>query len=100
MAPASDAVPNLSLQDHRRRLDLTQEQVAEALVTLAWEHHGVRVGADGQMVSKWERGDKRPSRMYRGGVPLMVEKQAGAGSWAGMLCGRGDSLVDHLLMGL
>jgi hypothetical protein len=35
-----------------------------------------------------------------GGVPLMVEKQAGAGSWAGMLCGRGDSLVDHLLMGL
>jgi transcriptional regulator with XRE-family HTH domain len=65
MATASDAVPNHSLQGHRRRLDLTQEQVAEALITLAWEHHGVRVGADGQMVSKWERGEKRPSRMYR-----------------------------------
>jgi transcriptional regulator with XRE-family HTH domain len=65
MAPASDAVPNFSLQGHRRRLDLTQEQVAEELVRLAWEHHGVRVGADGQMVSKWERGEKRPSRLYR-----------------------------------
>jgi transcriptional regulator with XRE-family HTH domain len=65
MAPGSDAVPNFSLQGHRRRLDLTQEQVAEELVRLAWEHHGVRVGADGQMVSKWERGEKRPSRLYR-----------------------------------
>jgi hypothetical protein len=25
----------------------------------------VRVGVDGQMVSKWERGEKRPSRFYR-----------------------------------
>ena len=65
MAPTSDAAPNFSLQAHRHRLDLTQEQVAEELVTLAWEHYGVRVGADGQMVSKWERGEKRPSRMYR-----------------------------------
>jgi transcriptional regulator with XRE-family HTH domain len=65
MARVSDAIPNLRLQEHRRRLDLTQEQVAEELGRLAWEHFGVRVGVDGQMVSKWERGEKRPSRFYR-----------------------------------
>jgi transcriptional regulator with XRE-family HTH domain len=65
MAPDSDAIPNLRLQDYRRRLDLTQEQVADELRRLAWEHFGVRVGVDGQMVSKWERGEKRPSRFYR-----------------------------------
>ena len=65
MAPDSDAIPNLRLQDYRRRLDLTQEQVADELRRLAWEHFGVRVGVDGQMVSKWERGEKRPIRFYR-----------------------------------
>jgi transcriptional regulator with XRE-family HTH domain len=65
MADGADAIPNLRLQDYRRRLDLTQEQVAEELARLAWEHFGVRVGVDGQMVSKWERGEKRPSRFYR-----------------------------------
>jgi transcriptional regulator with XRE-family HTH domain len=65
MAPVSDAIPNLRLQDYRRRLDLTQEQVAEELGRLAWTHFGVRVGVDAQMVSKWERGEKRPSRFYR-----------------------------------
>ena len=57
MARDSDAIPNLRLQDYRRRLDLTQDQVADELRRLAWEHFGVRVGVDGQMVSKWERGE-------------------------------------------
>ena len=65
MALVSDAIPNLRLQDYRRRLDLTQEQVAEELARLAWQHFGARVGVDAQMVSKWERGEKRPSRFYR-----------------------------------
>jgi transcriptional regulator with XRE-family HTH domain len=65
MALVSDAIPTLRLQDYRHRLDLTQEQVAEELARLAWQHFGVRVGVDAQMVSKWERGEKRPSRFYR-----------------------------------
>jgi transcriptional regulator with XRE-family HTH domain len=65
MARVSDAIPNLRLQHYRHRLGLTQEQVAEELGRLAWEHFGVRVGVDAQMVSKWERGEKRPSRFYR-----------------------------------
>jgi DNA-binding XRE family transcriptional regulator len=35
MARVSDAIPNLKLQEHRRRLDLTQEQVADELRRLA-----------------------------------------------------------------
>jgi transcriptional regulator with XRE-family HTH domain len=80
MARDSDAIPNLRLQDYRRRLDLTQEQVADELRRLAWEHFGVRVGVDGQMVSKWERGEKRPSRFYRQLLCLlysMTEEQLG-----------------------
>jgi transcriptional regulator with XRE-family HTH domain len=80
MARDSDAIPNLRLQDYRRRLDLTQDQVADELRRLAWEHFGVRVGVDGQMVSKWERGEKRPSRFYRQLLCLlysMTEEQLG-----------------------
>jgi DNA-binding transcriptional regulator YiaG len=58
-------VPNIRLQQHRARLDLTQEAVAEELARLAWVHHGVRVGINADMVGKWERGEKRPSKLYR-----------------------------------
>jgi tetratricopeptide (TPR) repeat protein len=44
---------------------LTQEDVAEELARLAWVHHGVRVGINADMVGKWERGEKRPSKLYR-----------------------------------
>jgi transcriptional regulator with XRE-family HTH domain len=84
MARDSDAIPNLRLQDYRRRLDLTQDQVADELRRLAWEHFGVRVGVDGQMVSKWERGEKRPSRFYRQLLCLLyttTEEQLASASW-------------------
>src|SRR4029453_14571165 len=48
---------------HRRRL--TQEQVAEQVAVIAWECFAVRVGVDARMGSKWERGEKRPSRLYQ-----------------------------------
>jgi DNA-binding transcriptional regulator YiaG len=85
MARDSDAIPNLRLQDYRRRLDLTQDQVADELRRLAWEHFGVRVGVDGQMVSKWERGEKRPSRFYRQLLCLLCtappRSSSAFGSW-------------------
>jgi transcriptional regulator with XRE-family HTH domain len=46
-------------------LRLTQEQVAEQVALIAWERFAVRVGVDARMVSKWERGEKRPSRLYQ-----------------------------------
>ncbi len=65
MAPVRAYVPNLRLQEHRTRLDLTQEAVAEELARLAWVHYGMRVGVNADMVGKWERGEKRPSKLYR-----------------------------------
>jgi tetratricopeptide (TPR) repeat protein len=65
MAPVRAYVPNLRLQEHRARLDLTQEAVAEELARLAWVHYGMRVGVNADMVGNWERGEKRPSKLYR-----------------------------------
>lgn len=53
------------LRDYRERRGLTQQQVAEELMRLAWLRNGQRVGVNADMVSKWERGEKRPSPMYR-----------------------------------
>jgi hypothetical protein len=46
MAPVRAYVLNLRLQEHRMRLDLTQEAVAEELARLAWVHYGMRVGVN------------------------------------------------------
>src|SRR5688572_19091967 len=65
MAPIRAYAPSLRLQAHRTRLDLTQEAVAEELARLAWVHYEMRVGVNADMVGKWERGEKRPSKLYR-----------------------------------
>jgi transcriptional regulator with XRE-family HTH domain len=65
MRPARTYVPNVGLREHRLRLNLTLEEVAEALTALAWERFAVRVGVNAGMVGKWERGEKRPSRFYQ-----------------------------------
>jgi transcriptional regulator with XRE-family HTH domain len=65
MGPARIYVPNVQLREHRLRLNLTLEEVAEALTALAWERFAVRVGVNAGMVGKWERGEKRPSRFYQ-----------------------------------
>src|SRR6266540_6095613 len=65
MPPAQAYTPNLRLQQHRARLNLSQEEVAEELAKLAWVHYETRVGVNADMVGKWERGEKRPSKLYR-----------------------------------
>jgi transcriptional regulator with XRE-family HTH domain len=65
MRAARIYVPNVQLREHRLRLNLTLEEVAEALIALAWERFAVRVGVNAGMVGKWERGEKRPSRFYQ-----------------------------------
>jgi transcriptional regulator with XRE-family HTH domain len=52
------------LRAHRMRLELTQHDIAEGLERLAWAKDRRRVGVNADMVSKWERGLKRPSRFY------------------------------------
>lgn len=55
----------LRLREHRERLGLTQAEVAERLVQMAWARERVHVGVNPDMVSKWERGLKRPSKLYQ-----------------------------------
>jgi transcriptional regulator with XRE-family HTH domain len=65
MRAARIYVPNVQLREHRLRLNLTLEEVAEALIALAWDRFAVHVGVNAGMVGKWERGEKRPSRFYQ-----------------------------------
>jgi tetratricopeptide (TPR) repeat protein len=65
MAPGQAYTPNLRLRQHRTRLNLSQEEVAEELAKLAWVENEIRVGINADMVGKWERGEKRPSKLYR-----------------------------------
>jgi transcriptional regulator with XRE-family HTH domain len=53
------------LRERRIARMFTQAQVAERLEQLAWLEHRRRVGINADMVSKWERGLKRPSPFYR-----------------------------------
>jgi tetratricopeptide (TPR) repeat protein len=63
MAPVWAYVPNL--RQHRALLSLTLEEVAAELGRLAWAHYGAHVGVNADMVGKWERGEKRPSKLYQ-----------------------------------
>jgi len=57
-------LPIVRLREHRERLGLTQSELAERLVQMAWARDRIRVGANSDMVSKWERGLKQPSKLY------------------------------------
>ncbi len=62
---AGPGIFQLRLREFRERRGLTQQEVADELTKLAWSRDHQRVGVNADMVSKWERGEKRPSRMYR-----------------------------------
>lgn len=53
------------LRELREERGWTQHDVAEQLGRLAWLEYRKHVGVNADMVAKWERGDKRPSPMYR-----------------------------------
>ena len=53
------------LRECREDQGWTQQETAEQLARLAWLRHRERVGVNADMIAKWERGDKRPSRRYR-----------------------------------
>ena len=61
------------LRELRETRGLTQQEVAEGLARLAWAHDHCAVGVNADMVSKWERADKQPSRLYRRLLCLFFE---------------------------
>ena len=52
------------LRGLRESRGLTQQELAEAVGRLAWAQNERGVGVNADMISKWERGVKWPSRMY------------------------------------
>lgn len=71
------AMQNGQLRRARELRGLTQADVAERLADLAWCRDRTRVGVGADMVSKWERGEKRPQRVYRELLCLLYEAQPG-----------------------
>jgi transcriptional regulator with XRE-family HTH domain len=53
------------LREARQDRGWTQGEAAEQLARLAWLRYGERVGANADMIAKWERGEKNPSPRYR-----------------------------------
>jgi len=53
------------LRTLRLRRGWTQQDVAQNLDRIAWSQSGKHVGVNADMVAKWERGVKAPSRHYR-----------------------------------
>ena len=61
----AERVANDRLREHREQLGLTQEGMGDHLGQIVWELHRKVVNPGGGAVSKWERGERRPSRLYR-----------------------------------
>lgn len=53
------------IREHRRRLGLTQVQLAGELVGLSVGLYGVACGANDRLVRSWESGEKRPGPYYQ-----------------------------------
>jgi transcriptional regulator with XRE-family HTH domain len=57
--------PRPRLRELRTQADLTQQQVADKLLSLAWMRGDEHAGVNPDMVAKWERGEKGISARYR-----------------------------------
>jgi transcriptional regulator with XRE-family HTH domain len=89
----------------RETRGLTQQEVAEGLARSAWAHDKCVVDVNADMVSKWERADKQPSRLYRRFICLLFDVdpaeiglavQLPASRECGILALPGVALVEHL----
>jgi tetratricopeptide (TPR) repeat protein len=65
MTPTRHVTHDVHLREYRLARALTLEEVAELLAQLARQEYGIGVGVNAGMVGKWERGEKRPSKLYR-----------------------------------
>jgi transcriptional regulator with XRE-family HTH domain len=71
--PSDPTIRDLRLREQREERGLTQQDIADQLIRLAWLKAGSRVGVNADMVSKWERGQKRPSKFYRDLLCLLFQ---------------------------
>jgi transcriptional regulator with XRE-family HTH domain len=66
-----DSARRPRIRELRKDRGWTQQDVAEQLARLAGLRKEQRVGVTGDMVAKWERGDKGPSRLHRDLLSLL-----------------------------
>jgi len=71
---AGGAVQDGQLRRAREARHLTQTDIAERLAEIAWFRDRTRVGVAADMVSKWERGEKQPNRLYRELLCLLFDE--------------------------
>ncbi len=62
----------------RERRGWTQLEVARHLDRLAWTQSGRHVGVNADMVAKWERGVKAPSRRYQALLDCLFDDDRGS----------------------
>src|SRR5260370_29738459 len=60
----------------REELGWTEQDVADQVPRMAWLRWHEHVGVNPDMVSKWERGEKRPGPHYRELLGLVFEADA------------------------
>lgn len=65
MMSAQVRVPNERIRAYREQLGKTQEELGDLLSGVVWSLHQRVVHITGGMVSKWERGIRRPTKLYR-----------------------------------
>src|SRR5260221_12402716 len=68
--------PQLPLKALREQRGWTQKEVADQVSRMAWLRRHERVGGNGDIIAKWERGDKKPSPRYRELLSLVFETDA------------------------
>ena len=80
MVEVTDTTGSTRLRALREERGWTQQEVAEQLSRLAFLRMKRHVGVNADMVAKWERGVKAPSKQYRELLGLLFGVSAG-GSW-------------------
>ncbi|WP_250291476.1 helix-turn-helix domain-containing protein [Frankia sp. CiP1_Cm_nod1] len=88
MTPASSALttavsrpsvrtPNIRLRNCREERGWSQEQLAMELRDFAASREGREAGVTGNMVCKWEKGDKKPSLRYQRLLGALFQRTSG-----------------------
>ena len=75
MKPTPQAEPNRLLRHQRLLRGWTLQQVVDELCKLCEEEEDVP-GVTADMVSKWERGERKPSRFYQSKLCVLYSKSA------------------------
>ncbi len=70
-------IPNTRLRTCREERGWSQERLATELRRFAVMHEGREAGATGNMICKWEKGDKKPSLRYQRLLRALFHRTAG-----------------------